>query len=91
MYPRQKSRYDNFGAMAGQKYCLQCNNVYRNAAIIASDICPNCRDDVLTKITVYDRDKRRGQIPMNLKKYIETPEGMAEPCGSGKWRSSFHA
>jgi hypothetical protein len=68
MYPRQKSRYANLGAMAGQKYCLQCNNVYPNAG--TSDICPNCRDDVLAKITVYDRDKRRGILPTNLQKYI---------------------
>ena len=70
MYPRQKSRHDNFGAMAGQRYCLQCNNIYRSIAIATSDICPNCRDDIIAKITIYDRDKHRGNLPTNLRRYI---------------------
>lgn len=69
MYPRQRYKQGEI-ASPGQKYCLDCNAVYRNSDIVG-EICPECRNKILDKIIVYDRTTKRGKIPTNLRKYVD--------------------
>ena len=53
----------------GERYCLGCGRVFKAHGLdgTVGDFCARCKQVRADACTVYDRDRRIGAIPRNLR------------------------